>query len=442
VNLWLRYLFFNVHKLERFTRDETGDLLAAMFGEEITPEFLDGIFRQTEGNPFFMEEVCKALVEAGQLSFREGRWHRPAMAEMRIPQTVHSAIRARLQKLSVSTQEALHMAAILRSDFDFETLQHACDLDEEALINSLESAVRAQLIAEAQPVQAAKFKFSFVHVLIPTTIRESIIHVRRRRLHLRAAQAIEAVHPDDFEVLAYQYNDAGDVERARQFYVRAGDRAQRTAPAEAARFYQAALDRWGDDEDLAGRAEVMARLGYCLWVIDDIQGGLKCYETAYTLFDQLGNRTQSGEMQRMIGKLYWQQADRGLALQHIQQALAIQEQGPETVELAHAIDAIAQMYMLAHENDQALAWGERTLKLAETLGAEDVSVSALNDIGCSLAQSGNFEIGYENLQESLTRAISAGLFQLASRSYFNLGIMYQRECRYKQAEDTMKELYA
>ncbi len=96
-------------KLERLSRQETHDLLAAMFGEKITPDFLDGIFRQTEGNPFFIEEVCKALVEAGQLSFREGRWHRPAMAEMKIPQTVHSAIQARLQKLpELSARGAAH----------------------------------------------------------------------------------------------------------------------------------------------------------------------------------------------------------------------------------------------------------------------------------------------------------------------------------------------
>ena len=47
--------------------------------------------------------------------------------------------------------------------------------------------------------------------------------------------------------------------------------------------------------------EILARLGYCLWVIDDTQSSLKCYETAYSLFERLGNRTQSGEMQRMIG---------------------------------------------------------------------------------------------------------------------------------------------
>ena len=135
------------------------------------------------------------------------------------------------------------------------------------------------------------YDFNLWHVLIPTTIRESIIHIRRRRrLHLRAAQAIEAAHPDEFEVLGYQYTEAGELQRASGFfYARAGDRALAGAPAEAARFYQSALDLWAIDSDQAGRVDLLARLGYCLWVtVDDTEGSLKCFETAYTLFDQLG----------------------------------------------------------------------------------------------------------------------------------------------------------
>ncbi|HJW91265.1 MAG TPA: protein kinase, partial [Anaerolineales bacterium] len=72
-------------KLHRLSKDETGDLLTAMFAEEITSEFLDGIYFETEGNPFFIEEVCKALVESGKLYFSDGRWHRPGMEEIEIP---------------------------------------------------------------------------------------------------------------------------------------------------------------------------------------------------------------------------------------------------------------------------------------------------------------------------------------------------------------------
>jgi DNA-binding CsgD family transcriptional regulator len=429
-------------KLERLSREETHDLLAAMFGEKITPDFLDGIFLQTEGNPFFIEEVCKGLIEASQISFQDGRWHRPDMAEMKIPQTVHSAIQARLQKLPTHAQEVLLMGAILGSDFDFETLKHACDLDEETLVSVLEKAEHAQLIAEAQPCQAAVLRFNFVHGLIPTTMREGMIHIRRRRLHLRAAQAIEAVHPEEFEVLAYQYTEAGEAQRALQFYVRAGDRARWAAPAEAARFYQAALDLWAIDSDQSGRAELLARLGYCLWVIDNTQGSLKCYETAYILFDQLGNRSQSGEMQRMIGRMYWEHANRALALEHYNKALAILEQGPESVELARAIDSIAQIMMLTHDNKQGIIWGERAIKMAEALGAESVVVGVLNNIGSSYAQMGEYEKGLSILHESIQRAIVAGLPQDVSRGYYNAAVVYQRQCRYNKADEAMKELYA
>ena len=134
-------------------------------------------------------------------------------------------------------------------------------------------------LPRSRPANRASRVFGFVHVLIPTTLRESIIHVRRQRLHQRAAQALEAVHPDDFELLAYHYAQAGDPERAREYFVRAGrSRRARTAPRDAARFYRAALERWAA-EDQAGRAEILARLGHCLWVIDDVPEALKCFES-------------------------------------------------------------------------------------------------------------------------------------------------------------------
>ena len=213
-------------RLASLSRDETQNLLTSILAGEVTADFLDLIFRQTEGNPFFIEEVCKALIEAGQLSFQDGRWNYPAIAEIKIPQTVRAAIQARLQKLPVSSQDVLRMAAILGGEFDFETLKRAVSLDEEDLITALESAVRAQLITEVQTGKPGEPRFGFVHVLIPTTLRESIIHVRRQQLHQRAAQALEAVHPDDFELLAYHYAQAGDPERSRDYFVRAGDRAQ------------------------------------------------------------------------------------------------------------------------------------------------------------------------------------------------------------------------
>ena len=78
-------------KLTRLNKDRTRDLLAAMFDEEISPDFLESIFRETEGNPFFVEEVCKALIESGKITYAEGRWHRPSMHELEVPQSLRLA---------------------------------------------------------------------------------------------------------------------------------------------------------------------------------------------------------------------------------------------------------------------------------------------------------------------------------------------------------------
>ncbi len=428
-------------RLASLDRAETHDLLTSILAGKVTPDFLELIFRQTEGNPFYIEEVCKALIEAGQLSFQDGRWHYPAIGEIKIPQTVRAAIQARLQKLPDLSQDVLRMASILGGEFDFETLKHAASINEENLITALESAVRAQLIIEVQTAKPAEPRFSFVHVLIPTTLRESIIHVRRQRLHQRAAQALEAVHPDDFELLAYHFAQAGETERAREYYLRAGNRAQQTAPRDAVRFYQAALERYAA-KDRTGRAEVLASLGHCLWVVDDALASLECFEAAYNLYASLGNHQKSGEMQRSIGRLYWERADRDQAEQHYRQALAILEDGPETPELARAISSISQMYMLMPANDLAIIWGERALALAERLGAEDIVVHALNNIASGYCQKGDFETGLPIARESLQRALAAGLPMDACRGYYNLGVALQRQCHYAEAKEQMELLNA
>jgi DNA-binding CsgD family transcriptional regulator/KaiC/GvpD/RAD55 family RecA-like ATPase len=426
--------------LKRLTASETCDLLVSIFDEHVTGDISEGIFHQTEGNPFFIEEVCKTLVESGQFTYENGHWQYPLVAKILIPQTIRSAIQSRLEKLPTKAQDILRIAAILGMDFEFELLKHASSMDEDSLIGALESSLRAQLITEIQTTHGKASRFKFVHNLIPTTLRESIIHVRRQRLHQHAAEAIEQIYPDNYELLAYQYAEAGDTERAVEYYIRAGDRARQVAPGEAARSYQAALDHWsGTDQD--ARAEILAHLGYCLWVIDDIEQSLKCYQTAYSIFNISGKTSRSGEMQRMIARLYWQKADFDMAFQHYQQALAIQEHGPETLELAHAIDSMSQIYMLAHDNAQAIVWGKRALNMAKKLGATNVVVSSMNNIGSSHAQSGDFTTGLPIIQKSLQLALAKNLPQEVCRAYFNLGVMYQRQCRYQNAIDVMEKLY-
>jgi oligopeptide transport system substrate-binding protein len=267
-------------------------MLAFLFAEEITPGFLDGIYRETEGNPFFIEEVCKALVESGKLIYKDGRWHRPSMAELGIPHSVRVAIHARLKVLPADAQETLHLAAVLGREFDFDTLVSASDQDEDVLIDALEMAERAQLIEEVSGQGGGTF--AFVHVLIPTTLVESTRTLQRRQLHRRAAAAIEARWPDDLEALAHHYSQAGQTVKAAGYMLQAGDRARALyANQEAIANYQWALEFLKKAGDLEGAARTLMKLGLAYHNAFDFEAARQAYQEGFSFWTRVGE-TQEG----------------------------------------------------------------------------------------------------------------------------------------------------
>jgi tetratricopeptide (TPR) repeat protein len=171
----------------------------------------------------------------------------------------------------------------------------------------------------------------------------------------------------------------------------------------------------------------------------DSQNALETFDACYVLFEELGDDLGAGAVQRLIGRIYWELGEREMSLWHYYRALDILEGGPESVELARAVSAISQMHMLASEDDQAVAWGERALALAERLGVEDVIVHALNNIGASLAR-GDPERGVAMLEDSLRRALALGLTVDACRAYNNLGENLLQIDRYEEARATLEEL--
>ena len=192
-------------KLARLDKEETQAMLEAIFNDEVTPEFLDGIYRETDGNPFFIEEVCKALVESGQVFYTDEGWDRVSMEELEIPQGIQVAVESRLTKLPEDVQEALRIAAVLGREFDYEVLIAASGLDEDAIIDAIEMADSAQMVQEGREDTL----YEFVHALVPQSIRENTHRLRLRKLHKRAAAAYEKVQPENYESLAYHYSEGG-----------------------------------------------------------------------------------------------------------------------------------------------------------------------------------------------------------------------------------------
>lgn len=226
---WNRERLITRIALPRFGIDETSTQLEALLGQQVSRDFGMAVHRETEGNPFFVEEVLKALVEKGAVRRESGIWKRDELSELEIPQSVKEAIGSRLDRISADANEVLRAAAVLGKTFTFDSLAAMLsDRSEDVLLDSLDEAMSAQLASAG-----AGDQFAFTHDKIREVLYEELNPIRRRRMHRLAAQSLEgrtgiaSSTPGATEKVAYHLIEAGEYERALPYAKKAAKEALR-----------------------------------------------------------------------------------------------------------------------------------------------------------------------------------------------------------------------
>jgi tetratricopeptide (TPR) repeat protein len=406
-------------KLNRLDREQTREMLAAIFAEHITPEFLDGIYHETDGNPFFIEEVCRTLVESGAVYFADGQWDRPEdMAELEIPQGVQIAVETRLSQLPQEQQEILSMASILGREFDFETLMKALNVDEDTLIEALEAAEEAQMIEEIDG--KGEVTFSFVHALVPSAITESVRTLRRRKLHRQAAQAIEEVSPTDYEALAYHYGEAGQEGLALKYYTLTGERAAAAfANQDAEGHFLAALDLVDEDSE---KAHLLAQIGIAQANQSKYGQAMKTWRKAISLYQMLDDQDKVAELYARSGRAAWHDGDTNAGLEICRQGLKAVEGTPEGPGIARLLAETCRACHFNGLQDESERYGQQALQMAKKLDLPAIQAETLTTLGLRSNLSG--EEAVVILRQAVELTETANLPRQAARAHNNLAVQY------------------
>jgi DNA-binding SARP family transcriptional activator/tetratricopeptide (TPR) repeat protein len=214
---------------------EVAELVTELGVPAAERSFVHALHGETEGNPFFIEEVVRHLRGSTDIS----------LAEAGVPDGVREVTARRLRRLDGESRKALQVAAVIGREFDYDVLQAVAPLDEDALIGALEEGVEARVLREAGRVG----RYAFTHALVRATLYDGLSQLRRARLHGRVGEAIARLRGGDLDPhlpqLAYHFAQAAPVEqpeRAIDFALAAARRADRQlAWEEAAQHYRAAL---------------------------------------------------------------------------------------------------------------------------------------------------------------------------------------------------------
>jgi DNA-binding SARP family transcriptional activator len=272
------------------SESETAQLARLRAGGNPSQAFVRALFRRTEGNPFFIEEIVRHLSEAGLMLDRAGA---SALDQVTLPEGVKDVIARRLSRLDARAIEWLRVAAVIGRDFDAELLERVASLDEDEFLNALEEVLAAGLVIES-PIEPGHYSFS--HALIRETLYGGMSAPRRARLHRRVGEALEASGGErHLSALALHFTRAAgaqDAEKAIRYALRAGARASEMLAHEAAaEHYARALEvlRRFDPDDDARRLELLLALGEARVRAGEMPLAWESFREAAGLAERLGD---------------------------------------------------------------------------------------------------------------------------------------------------------
>jgi len=244
---WVGQSQVTVIALNRLGRNEGATLVHQLAGNlgALPPDIVDEIVERTDGVPLFVEELTKAVVEAGADRGYVSISAVPAPA-LAVPATLHASLLGRLDRLGPAAKTVAQVGAAIGRDFSHELLAAAVPLAEPELQEALLRLVEAGLVFQRGTPPAAEYLFK--HALVQDTAYSTLLRSRRRDLHARIAAILQNEFGDIAEarpeLLARHYTEAGRAQDAVAYWSKAGTRSMtRSAMAEAAAQFREGLDQ-------------------------------------------------------------------------------------------------------------------------------------------------------------------------------------------------------
>ena len=372
-----------------------------------------GIYLATKGNPFFVTEVLRNRDE-------------------QIPKTVRDAVLTRAAHLSAPARAVLELVSIIPGQAQLWLLDSILHPESTAIDNCIEGGF---LIPSGNSL-------SFRHELARLAISESIPFSRSKTLHQKILLVLrESQSGAPLAVFVHHAVGAEDEQMVLEYAPHAAQEAsQHGAHREAAQHYQKALG-YGRLLSADEHARLLDNISFEYYLIGQMDLGIRLREVAIRYWRQVERPDRTGDDLRWLSRLYWFQGNKLEADRFAAEAIELLEQLPPGQELAMAYSNRSQLYMLAEEIAPAIEWGNRALKLAETLGDDEIIIHALTNIGSAEMFSGKAD-GKNKLERALTMAQAREMHDHAARCYANLAshaVMYRD---YQLAEKILSQAIA
>jgi class 3 adenylate cyclase/tetratricopeptide (TPR) repeat protein len=444
---WASKSVYSQVRLDALPAETAEELLEALLGDDPSLAPLRPLLVK-RGNPFFLEETVRTLVETGVLAGERGRYRliHPVQA-IQVPATVQVVLAARIDRLAAEDKRLLQTASVIGKDLPLALLLTIADLPDDALHRGLDRLQAAEFLIETGLYP--DLTYSFKHALTHEVAAGSVLHERKRTLHARIVDALEGLAPErrteQVERLAHHARGAERWEQAARYFRLAGAKAfDRSALAEAADMFEQALDAIGrlpeTRERLEETVDLRLELRNAVWPIGRLDRALDSLRGAQALAERLGDQPRLGRVLTNLAGYLVLTGDPGRAMETAGEALAIASDIDDLGLRVSAENVLAWAHLTAGDFRGAAEIYRRVIATLDgPLAQERLATYSLVSIGAhaflvwALAELGEFEPAQGPAGEALRIADAANRPFGRLQASFGLGFLHLRRGEFAQA---------
>lgn len=423
-----------MHRLSPLSRAETEELVHRLFGADrtTTREFVALLFGWTRGNPFFIEETLKALVESGKLREREGTWLGWELEGFDLPRSVREAVIARLDRLPPAARQVAELTAVIGTRASHQALRAVCPLPETEVLAALDELRRQRVLTES--TVGDDIVYDFAHPLLQDVLYAELGLARARLLHAAVAEALESFYGaralQHADILALHYARAearAAAPKAIAYLVAAGRHAlAHYANREAANYLSAALDHL----DRTSEREVDADVQHLVDELAQVRQRLGEYDAAMALWQRAradaakqGAASRLARIERRMGlACYW--SGRYMeALAHYDAGLAAADRAGEDPLRARILIARGMCYQAFGQPQEAKDEVMQGLAIAERLGDQALLSRAHRAMLLLYVWTGPAELAREHGERAREIALATGDRAVAWSAHWGLAVL-------------------
>ena len=466
---------FSEMSLQRLTRAELEQwLTAASRGQELGRELLPVLYRHTEGNPFLVVQVLRALMEEGEIRYEGERWTWRQTSELRLPVAVSDLMARRLDRLSEQTRNILTTAAVIGRTFDIDLAITAGAGGEDELLDAIDEALAAAVL---EPSRSDADHYSFAHTLLLDAIKNTANPRRIKRIHHAVGEALEKRNSAAIAELAAHFDQAGVSEKAYRYAMQAGESATSVyAQDEASAFFTmaqrhaaTASERLQAILGAAKVAEVSGRYAdaveLCKAAINtegtDAAGGellpililyervqaflgkpltqtLEAYQGLLKQAEKLGLEKERVSLLTMLSLTYGSLGEGATAQRLARESAEMAERIGDSRLLAHALMRVGWT-LFEVGSEEAIAFYRRAQGLFSEMDDRHGYVRCQINIGISYSKVGKTSAAIEAFRSAVELGREAGAPDWAGVSALNLGVLFMWSGRFDEARERFEE---